>query len=77
MKPLPKRHRFPGGFVVEIVLADIDPTEAGTYETPEIGRGIITIDRHRTPRQRWHDLGHELMHAAVDAQNFIERKVAP
>jgi len=85
LKRLPKRHVFPGGYTVKIVVAARDAggwslVENGndaTYDTLEIDQGQITLHPQRTNRQHWHDLAHELLHALVDAQHYIEKKVAP
>jgi len=78
MKALPKSFRFPGGFVCEIAVAPLrDAEDFGEYETLDISRGRITISSKLTPRQQWHFLGHEMVHATVDAQHYISQEVAP
>lgn len=85
MRRIPKCHVFPGGYTVDIVIAEVDAggyslTEGGddaSYDTLDVGRGQITLHPSRTARQMWRDLAHELLHALVDAQHYIESKVAP
>ena len=73
----PKQHTFPGGFKVEIVFAPRGPAplddedEKGTYGTIHAGLGRITLWEGLTPRQRWKALGHEMIHGALDAENWI------
>lgn len=75
MKRLPSKILFPGGFEVQVVLVDLP--DFGEYETIDIGHGRISIDEKLTPRQRWHFLSHEMLHALVDAQHFIMKVIAP
>ena len=77
MRRLPKKHIFPGGFRVEIVIGQPLEGNDADYETLDVDLGRITLSKQRTPRQLWRDLAHELVHAVVDAQNYIERAVAP
>lgn len=74
---LPARHRFPGGYTVDIRLSPrgsgvLDADDMGAYETVEADRGVIHLWEGLTPRQRWHTLLHELLHALVDAQSYVE-----
>lgn len=85
----PRRWRFPGGFTVEIHVADRLPKgrlarprkielewdDEGNYETYENNRAVITLWSGLTPRQRWRTLMHELQHALVDAQNLVDIKL--
>lgn len=84
MRRLPKRHRFPGGYYVDIVVSAedhggwslVENNNVASYDTIDIDHGQITLHPQRTPRQHWHDLAHELLHALVDAQHYIEGVVA-
>lgn len=77
-RPLPKRHRFPGGYVVQIRLVprgeglELGPDDMGQYDTLTADEGCILLWEGLTPRQRWGVLMHELLHALVDAQNYVE-----
>jgi len=78
VKRIPKTVIFPGGFRLSVVVEEIDdPENNGTYDTVTIGEGVITLSDKLTPRQQWRILAHEMIHAVVDAQNYIERVVAP
>lgn len=81
MRKLPKQHKFPGGFHVEIVLAPRgvapleDEDEKATYGTLDAEHGRITLWEGLTPTQQWKALGHELVHAALDADNWIQENI--
>lgn len=74
---LPATHRFPGGFKVRIELVPrgeggLEDGDHGLYFTESYDCGVIRLWDGLTPRQRWNVLMHELLHALVDAQNYVE-----
>lgn len=76
---LPKRVRFPGGFVVDVKVAargskHLDEDEFGCYLTDARDHGTIRLWEELTPRQQWRTLMHELIHALVDAQNNVDQQ---
>jgi len=74
---MPKKVRFPGGFVLEIKVAArptkfLEEDSDAEYHTVETDQGLIVLWEGLTPRQRWLRLMHEMIHAVVDAQRLVE-----
>lgn len=79
MRRLPKSHTFPGGFKVEILSAPygelLDEGSFAEYSTVTRSAGRIVLWDQLTPKQAWRILMHEMIHAIVDAQHWVEREV--
>ncbi len=83
----PSQHRFPGGFTVDIELQERHPgskhpehildeaDDEAAYVHVSKERGLIVLWTELTPKQKWHALMHELQHALVDAQNYVEERL--
>lgn len=85
---IPPSLRFPGGFTVPITLIprndittcpDIEPGD-NTFHLGDDEDSVYITDcgiflwEGLTPKQRWHRLTHEALHALVDWQRWVEIK---
>lgn len=77
---IPKALKFPGGFLVPIYLVPRPWLVGKEVMLPADADAIYDTDRGiflwegLTPKQRWHRLSHESIHANVDWQRWIELK---
>jgi hypothetical protein len=87
---LPNALRFPGGYVVPIVIEDAGvecqkchaihiEQESEEYHTDHgdysSAEKTIRLWSGLTPRQRWRTLAHEYLHAWVDWQLWLEHQI--
>jgi hypothetical protein len=71
---LPKSIKLMPGMVVP-VKAGTTPGWSGSYTPVKDGGPFIEIDPKEPLWEQWETYGHELIHAAIDAQLYIQRNI--
>ena len=68
---LPKKIKFPGGFIIKIVIVDMTTDMAASWDYDLQGTGIIQLSKGLTQSKQRYYLSHELIHAAIDYHHFM------
>ncbi|KKL85557.1 hypothetical protein LCGC14_1953520 [marine sediment metagenome] len=68
---LPKKIKYPGGFVIKIVEVALPKDEGANWSYDWQGTGIIQLEEGMTKARQKYYLSHELVHAAIDYHHFM------
>ncbi len=68
---LPKKIKFPGGFVIKVVEVDLTNDEDANWSYDMQGNGIIQLRKGMTQGQQRYYLSHEMTHAVIDWHHYM------
>ena len=68
---LPKKIKFPGGFVIKVVEVTLTNDEDANWSYDMQGNGVIQLKKGMTQAQQKYSLSHELLHAVADYHHFM------